>query len=343
MRVLFAQTTPYLPQESGGALSSTDAMCRLLLEQGADVQVLAGDAGRLADRFRLGASRSFPYPIVRATYPLKAAQEISNAQRPDVAVVQLGDVNGLIGCFLQNGIPTLLYVHDQYTFDSLEGQLRSDRRVSFATCSSFIAGHILERAGRPSAVLPVLVEPRLYRVDSSRSFATFVNPIPRKGSEIVFALAACRPDIPFAFVEAWKLRHRVMSYLEARAAHYGNIRIVRRTQDMREIYASTRIVVAPSQGSEAWGRVVSEGQVSGIPALVSNSGGLPEAVGQGGIVVERHAAISEWASALSTLWDDPASYDSFSTKARMHAERPDFTPADIAERAIALLKTLSGQ
>ena len=141
---------------------------------------------------------------------------------------------------------------------------------------------------------------------------TFVNPIPRKGVEIAFALAARRPDIPFEFVEAWKLRNRVRANIEARAAHHGNVRFVASTPDMKKIYENSRVVLAPSLWDEAWGRVVSEAQVSGIPAIVSDSCGLPLATGRGGIVVSRDAPLSEWVSALGALWDDFVNYEHLS-------------------------------
>jgi glycosyltransferase involved in cell wall biosynthesis len=268
---------------------------------------------------------------------------MASGHRLDLAVVQLGDIGGLIEGFLAAGVPTVLYIHDQYTFDTLDDRLRNDQRLSLAACSSFIAEYMRKAVGRQPVIFPVLIEPSLYRVNTRGNYATIVNPIPRKGSEIVFALAASRPDIPFAFVEAWKLRNRVWKYLEARAAHHGNIQLFRRTEDMREIYSLTRVIVAPSQGSEAWGRVVSEAQVSGIPAVASDSGGLPEAVGPGGLVVGRHADIKEWLSALSRLWDDQTEYENYSASARRHAERDDFQPSAIAERLIATLKLLSRQ
>src|SRR5262249_21620774 len=59
-----------------------------------------------------------------------------------------------------------------------------------------------------------------------------------------------------------------------------------RTDDMRTVYCDTRILLVPSQWEdETWGRVVSEAQLSGIPVITSDRGGLPESVGPGGIVL----------------------------------------------------------
>jgi len=93
-------------------------------------------------------------------------------------------------------------------------------------------------------------------------------------------------------------------------------------------------VLMPSVWEESWGRVVSEAQVSGIPALASNTGGLPEAVGPGGMLVDRQADLSDWLHALSQLWDDDARYDHYARAARTHSHRPEFQPNAVVSRFI---------
>jgi glycosyltransferase involved in cell wall biosynthesis len=79
--------------------------------------------------------------------------------------------------------------------------------------------------------------------------------------------------------------------------------------------------LAPSIWSEAYGRVVTEAQYSGIPVLASNRGGLPEAVGAGGVVLDPAESIDTWAHTLRRLWDDKIYYQVLSHAAREHAAR----------------------
>ena len=51
------------------------------------------------------------------------------------------------------------------------------------------------------------------------------------------------------------------------------------TPHIAAVYGLTKALVAPSVWHESWGRVATEANINGIPALVSNSGGLPEAIG----------------------------------------------------------------
>ena len=143
-------------------------------------------------------------------------------------------------------------------------------------------------------MLPPLVTPALYRVQSERRSVVFVNPHPVKGVEIAFALARRRPDIPFEFVESWELAAVSRRALLKEAARLPNVHLRKWGLDMKPVYLVAKLILAPSRWEEGWGRVVSEAQVSGIPALASRRGGLPEAVGPGGILVDPDAELTEW-------------------------------------------------
>jgi glycosyltransferase involved in cell wall biosynthesis len=92
---------------------------------------------------------------------------------------------------------------------------------------------------------------------------------------------------------------------------------------MRGLFRRTRILLAPSQWEEAWGRVASEAQCSGIPVVGSSRGGLPEAIGPGGMVLDYDAPIADWVDAVRGLWSDPDRHQAASAAARAHSLRPE--------------------
>jgi len=71
----------------------------------------------------------------------------------------------------------------------------------------------------------------------------------------------------------------------------------------------------PSVWEEAWGRVVTEAHLSGIPVIARGIGGLPEAVGPGGILVDPSAPMDSWLNALAQLWDKPEEHRALSLAA----------------------------
>lgn len=84
-------------------------------------------------------------------------------------------------------------------------------------------------------------------------------------------------------------------------------------------------LLVPSIWEEAYGRVATEAQVSGIPVIASNRGGLPEAVGPGSILIDPDAPIEEWVAATKRLWEDSQYYEQLSAAATVYAHRPELS------------------
>jgi glycosyltransferase involved in cell wall biosynthesis len=110
----------------------------------------------------------------------------------------------------------------------------------------------------------------------------------------------------------WRARRRL--------ARLPNAECVGRVGDMREAYRRARVLLGPSIWPEPFGRVFVEAAASGIPSVASARGGIPEAVGDGGMLIRDVFDPDAWADALGRL-DDPATYAALSAKALDHAGR----------------------
>ena len=114
-----------------------------------------------------------------------------------------------------------------------------------------------------------------------------------KGVEIALRLAEACQEIPFVFVKGWPLSFGKSLALRRQVRRLKNVELIERLDDMRLVYENCRVLLVPSKwGRETWGRVASEAQVSGIPVIGSDIGGLPEAVGRGGVIIEANASIN---------------------------------------------------
>jgi glycosyltransferase involved in cell wall biosynthesis len=100
-------------------------------------------------------------------------------------------------------------------------------------------------------------------------------------------------------------------------------------------------VLAPSVWEEAWGRVASEAQCSGLPVIGSDRGGLPEAIGPGGVVLPFSADTDAWVAEVRRLWDDSAAHDAVSAAARRHACRPEMDAGRQFESFSAIVRNIS--
>lgn len=158
-------------------------------------------------------------------------------------------------------------------------------------------------------------------------FATFVNPEPEKGAALVARLAARCPDWPFLVVEG---RARAGDFAAAARgagvdpATLSQVRVVPGGRRLREVLAVTRVVLMPSQVQEAAGRVAAEALANGIPALVSDRGGLPEMVaGTDGVLAgdpAQEATLERWVDALRML-ASAAGWAAAAARARQVAPR----------------------
>lgn len=340
MDIAFVSGNPHMPQVLGGVEVNTHALAGELVRRGNSVCVLA----KLSLRNGFGlwraaqiatSARNFcvdldlGYPVFRARRPVNHTAALP---RPTVAVVQNGPMLDLADSFARIAVPSVAYLHglgfESWPHDGAELPFRG-----YIANSQFTASRFRQRFGFNPAVLPPLFRRADYATEATGSLVTFINPVPVKGVELALKIARLCPDIPFAFVRGWPLTVREEMRLKREAKRLGNIELRDRTDDMRTIYRDTRVLLVPSQWEdETWGRVVTEAQFSGIPVVTSDRGGLPEAVGPGGIVLPHDAPASVWADALTALWTDGARYAELSGAALDHADRADLD----TERQVSL-------
>ncbi len=89
--------------------------------------------------------------------------------------------------------------------------------------------------------------------------------------------------------------------------------------DLARLLRSSSVLLVPSH-SETFGLISLEGQASGIPVLAATSGGLPEAMGDGGILLDSRDP-GVWSAELDRVLHHPAVADDLSRRARAHAEK----------------------
>lgn len=352
MKVLFAGGNGYYPEFSGGVQSSTHHLVQQLRDRGHEAGVLAalfgdgffGFKARL--RLKLSGERgvldSFPgYPVIRGWFPWEAAGFAVRRLQPDVAVVQCHKSVPIGNALEAQGVPLVVYLRN-VEFHELAGDLRDLTSALYIANSEFTARTYKERYGIDSVVIPPTIDPDTYRTPTTGDYVTFINPYQEKGFELAVRIAAQCPDIPFLFVESWKLSDDHRAEIERIIAPLKNVRLESRTSDMKTVYSRTKILLAPSKWEEAWGRVASEAHCSGIPVVGSRRGGLPEAIGEGGIVLDYDAPLEEWTGAIRGLWSDRVRYERLSASASKFAERPLMQPErqfaaflEVLERAAA--------
>lgn len=155
---------------------------------------------------------------------------------------------------------------------------------------------------------PVYVED--YRVERTSQYITLVNLSLNKGVGLLIYLAKARPDYHFLGVVGGYGKQEIASLPP-------NVTIVEHTPDIKKVYQHTAVLLCPSK-RETWGRVAVEAMCSGIPVLGGLTGGLMEAIGKGGFVMDINRP-KLWLDLLDRLLGDEEFYASASEAAYLRA------------------------
>jgi len=348
VRVLFINPKAYLPQLLGGVETTTRDLVEHLARAGHSAAVMCQLArhdwlwarNRLASRLRGLAFPADEYRgarVYRGYDHASALAEVLADFRPERLVIMGGSERSfeLAERCLESGVRTLFYFHELVALRRDPGHSVPDG-VPVLANSHYTAQAVRELLHREAIAIPPLVDPARYRVSTSRKHVTMINPRGLKGGETAVELARACPEIPFQFIEAWRPDDTVAP-LRALAQRLPNVSWRRPTHDMLGVYATTRILLVPSTWEETWGRVVTEAQASGIPALARAVAALPESVGPAGVLMERDAPLQAWVEALRSVWNDQDRYAELVAQAFAFAQRPQAQPAQRVADFLAAL------
>ena len=309
----------YLPDRVGGRESSIDALARQLTDNGHDVQVLA-DRGSLRALPKALPSRVFwssPYGVTRVKGVANVAATSLRKDVIDFGIYNVAASAAFVAATAAARRRQFFCIRD--VGDNSLDQLRYFDDVRLIANSQFIREHIYDRVHRDSFVLLPTVNRQTVVGSHSGRYITMINPIEAKGLSMALSVAASLPQYRFLFVKCWPMLPPQSDALSRMAARLGNIDIVEPTMLVREIYERTRVLLVPSLVDEAFGRVAIEAQMNGIPVIASRRGGLPEAVGPGGTLVDPNAPSEVWTRAICTLMEDPILWHQVAQRALDHA------------------------
>jgi glycosyltransferase involved in cell wall biosynthesis len=344
--VLIVSDRPYLPDLCGGRESSMHDLACLLQQAGHRVTVLARSHPYTTTPFAMPENRSFlnlarrfsvtalrerlrfcvhrlawkaPYPVIRKDNVRQTLDTLLRNGRYDLAIVNVQRPHEFVDVNAPHAHRCVVYFRDVEEISDIRST-SFPAHVTVVANSSFSASEVGRRLDRSVPVIAPYVNRDAYTTNSTGTYVTYVNTVEEKGLDLAFEIARACPDISFLFLEGWPLSHERLAKIRRMRSRAANVTWRRRVMDMRPIYEQTRVLLAPSQWQEAWGRVVVEAQFSGIPTVGSDVGGLGENIGDAGLILDPHAPVDEWVNAVRSLWDNREHYERLSQRARRKAD-----------------------
>jgi glycosyltransferase involved in cell wall biosynthesis/ubiquinone/menaquinone biosynthesis C-methylase UbiE len=135
------------------------------------------------------------------------------------------------------------------------------------------------------------------------TFIVMNQPEFHKGGDLFLELAKRMPDYPFMTVG------RGNQTQLSNCVHYGQT-------DPLIFFQHARLLLVPSLLPEPFGRIAVEAMSNGIPVIASRTGGLPEVIGEAGILIDDYRNVDMWEKAIRTLLTDSRLYDTLSARSR---------------------------
>jgi len=230
---------------------------------------------------------------------------------------------------------------------------------AFITPSRFLSDLYRREIGIESIGMPTPMELEDVRAEEHDPiFLTIVNPSYEKGV-VLFAtlaeeLSKQRPDLPMLVIESRGGAGLLAAVGEAGGfdlRRHENIMFSPAVPNPKDIYAPTRILMAPSLWQEAGGRIVGEALVNGIPPLVSDRGALSEYAGGAGYTfhvpeeitpaTQKPVApevVQPWIDVIIRMFDDEDFYKAECDKARKAAKK--FLPETLAPQYVKIFREI---
>lgn len=236
--------------------------------------------------------------------------------RPELVLTQLEESHFVIDEASKTYAGIVHLVHDVHPLN--RASIKRTNKVGYVIFNSrFTADHFAGQLKCPYEVIysPIDVSENLAE-NREPTYITMINPMPHKGGEIMRALIEHFPEHRFMLVQGWQTPETDFSL-------YKNVDYLQNQKNLKQVYKVAKILLVPSQYQETFGRVAVEAQLNGIPVIASKVGGLPEAVGDAGILVDDFSNINAWIGQIRSLLASRTKYESLAEAGRIQAAKFD--------------------
>lgn len=226
----------------------------------------------------------------------------------DLAISHLGGAQRTSLVAKQNSVPSIHVCHND--LDYTKAMTKHAQFLVYNTLWVLDSFRNSRSPRPPGIVVRPPVDPGNYQVESSRRFLTLVNLADgeggpyNKGPAVFYELAKRFPEEEFLGV--------LGAYGNQDIRELPNVTIRENTDDVKGIYAETKVVLSPSN-YESYGRISVEAACSGIPSITSTAPGFVEhAVGHDRVDFRD---VDGWEAALRGLLE-PDRYEAASRVAQ---------------------------
>lgn len=307
----------YPPSHCAGAEMMLHELLKALIAKGYRCQVWLSRRSRETKPYSLDGVE---------VYPCNSGTWLQAATEADVLVTHLDNTAPVVSAAIAYRKPLIQILHNTHP-----------PTKTWATCKAELlvanSEWLADDFGRPDNMITVRPPVWLddYQGPNLGRKITLINLNQGKGGLLFAQLAALNPD--------WEFLGVAGAYGEQLVPDLPNVTIEAHGADMRQVYASTKVLLMPSV-YESWGRTGIEAMCSGIPVIAHPTPGLTESLGYAGLFEDRNDPYA-WSALIEDLLEDPAFYASQAEFARKRAAELD--PTDDLDRWVEAVESLTSE
>ena len=289
MRIMLV-TKKYVPA-AGGAERSAHALLLTAAEMGHQVEAVVQTHQKYAGPGS-GVVRVGPVSVRQIQDEDEVREAIMLDKVPDMIFTQIDWNRTAVRIAREQGIPVVHF--------SRVGDLNPEADFQVFN-SSFVRGTWLPTypdLESCSVILhPTIRRDELGPFQPGGPAVLAVNPVRAKGGLMLRAIAKAMPDTPFVGTLGWcdPLSDGVD------LGSLPNVRLVTPEDGIARLAAGCFALAMPALWDEPFGRVIVEAMGLGLPVVAIRRGGIPEAMGRVGVLVEPDAGVDAWVTALRAL------------------------------------------
>ncbi|GEM_PF-2764311 len=221
---------------------------------------------------------------------------------------------------ISKNIPLVFFVHDAepenlWTLDIL---LKAPNKSWVIFNSNYTKDKFTRYAKtlKTSVIYPPIESNRRLK-RTNRKFVTMINPVKVKGGKTFFEIAKNLPNIKFLGIKVWY--DPLKDGLDF--SKLNNVKIWEKQVNIDSFLEKTKLLLVPSIWEEGFGRIVIESMSKGVPVVASKIGGLVEAIGDSGILIENYKNPNDWIKEICFLLKSPATLRLYSKKGIEHSSK----------------------
>lgn len=277
---------------------------------------------RRGHEVRVLCTRNQGGPFDGVDYIVAGAYVSDHWKWADVVVTQQGATCRVVSTASATGRPVLHLVHNHHWLGGHLDVLRPDVDVVVWNSEALAVLLADDWSGR-SAVCRPLVWPAEWAGVTPGDRVTQVNISAVKGGLLALELAQRMPGSLFQFIDgAWGEGIHVRRWPRNVLHRAGAV------EDMRKVFSLSRVLIAPTQQvadnqvGDSYGLTAAEAVCAGVPALVTDSPGSREALGDAGVYLA-HDDVEAWVDAIVDVAGDgwAAAHERCAAQAQVLGER----------------------